>query len=352
MLLAAFVSAMIFGAGLIQSDGYSVGRPVHRHACSSRLRPEFIGRQNPIVSFPDLRYSLLKRTALQTGHIKTDAEGEITGISSGVLAEAAQKSYQPAWFSGFEVTERFDHQDLRYVVFENISRRQVIVAFPGTQTIGELLTDIAMVAGDEPVNKLLDRGLTDLGILEKIFMDSVCKCLTIKPGSDDMEVIKNPEGAQCHVNPRVTKFRKKFLNPDAIAKKMLEPKIKLIKSQIARIIEKNQSEGVDRQIFVVGHSLGGVYAQLASDLFDLAGCSFNAPGLGTVFDNCEGLIVSRSPEAEFVNFREKHDLISKFRLRSHHGTIESIDLGDPNPIVAHDMIRMVPFFKQDGELED
>ena len=179
MLLAAFVSVMIFGSGLIRTDGFSGPRPGFLLAPSSLQRQGTMARQIPLVSLPDGRkyqHRLNRLSATPSRHFSGNEKLEKTGISSAMLAEAAQKSYQPAGFSGFQVRERFDHPDLRFVVFENVSSRQIIVAFPGTQTLGELLTDIAMVAGDEPVNKLLDRGLTDLGIIEKMFMDSVVCC--------------------------------------------------------------------------------------------------------------------------------------------------------------------------------
>lgn len=341
MLYAAFVTVLVFGSGLIpyqQSEGFRSLR-LSNHLYENRYNKGFMTSPKRSCFGHGLDCQMKKSEHLNQLFKGPDRDHR---ISSGILAEAAQKSYRPSDFSGFQPVKSVEDRGVRLSVFKKSSTKQVIIAFPGTQTRQELITDLAMIASDDQINPLLDRALTDLGIIEKIFFESILRVFKRKADPQFINFSADTKNRDHRVMARVEEFKEKFLNPEMIAKKFLQPKLKVIEEQVSRILKEN----AENQVYVTGHSLGGVYAQLTSGIFGLSGCSFNAPGLSPGFDLCEERSLQRNSNTDFINFRETYDLVSRFRLLRHHGAVETIDLGDMNPIVAHDLIRMVPYFKQ------
>ena len=272
------------------------------------------------------------------------AKSKQLSVSNTTFANAALYSYDfsnlPQKYSQCHIQEV---DGFKAVTLCNYEEKIAIISFRGTRTIEDLNFDLALILGNEVWIKALIKVYTDIGK----FID---KFLVIFTGFGDKVVSRFHDDhidkkliQESHHNFRYElkkkwrDFKVKKLNVRSLAGLLFGQRMELVKKYVELELERYQRTNF--RIYVVGHSLGGLYAQLASLMFNLPGASFNSPGISRVLQSCGILNVNDEKDGSmhFLNHIQKSDLVSKFEQGNHHGEVAEYEKFYINPFMAHSL---------------
>ncbi|NRA46774.1 MAG: hypothetical protein HRU09_17645 [Oligoflexales bacterium] len=276
-----------------------------------------------------------------------------------VLARASLATYDTEHTFENESYHLCNHSDFdgfRAATYCNPFEKVAIIAFRGTQNSKDAAFDLAMFYGQEQVLGPFAKLYSGLGYTQ----DSLLEALTafgdrVVEGTNK-EFGKKVKKAHQHyleeLNHKWQSYRNHNLSPHGIAEKVLNERVGYVTNYTKEQIKHFKSLGY--KIFITGHSLGGLYAQLASMMFALPGATFNAPGISDVLYYCKNFKPQVLHTKDFVNYRHNDDLVSLFRLNDHFGKVIAHESHRKDPYTAHNMELLSKFldsinFDEQGE---
>ena len=278
-----------------------------------------------------------------------------------VLAKAALATYDPEHSfenENYHICNYLDFDGFRAATYCNPDEKVAIIAFRGTQNTKDAAFDLALFYGQEQVLGSLAKLFSGLGYTQ----DGLLEILT--SFGNDLVATTNKNYSikvkQAHKSylEKLTKrwqtYRHQHLSPHSVAEKTLNERVGYVSDYTKKQVKHFKSLGYD--IFLTGHSLGGLYAQLASMMFSLPGATFNAPGISDVLYHCENFTPQTLQGRNFINYRHNDDLVSLFRLDDHFGSVIAHESHKKDPYTAHNMASLAKLlndahFDEQGEYD-
>lgn len=227
----------------------------------------------------------------------------------------------------------------RSATFCNHNDKKAIIAFRGTQNQEDRYFDFALFYGQEEVVGSLAKLYSGLGYTQDGLLEALTNFGTFIVEKVNKDYSKKVAVAHKKFLDKLSNqwqhYRMKNYSPHGVAERELNERVGYVSFYTKMEIERFKNLGYD--IYLTGHSLGGLYAQLASMMFGLPGVTFNAPGISDVLYHCNNFKPKNSDSSRFINYRHKNDMVSLFRLKDHFGRVIPHQTSLLDPYTAHKM---------------
>ena len=263
-------------------------------------------------------------------------------ISIPILAKAALATYDPEHTlenENFGLCNYLDFDGFRAATFCAPQEKLAIIAFRGTQNRKDAAFDLALLYGQEEVMSSFAKFFSGFGLVQDGVLETMTSFGNRVVSIANSEFSSKVEEAHKSLLEDLTKrwqaYRSQHLSPHGVAEKKLNERVGYVTNYTLKQIKHFKNLGYD--VYLTGHSLGGLYAQLASMMFGLPGATFNAPGVSDVLYHCKNFVPQIKGEVNFLNYRHNDDIVSLFKLDHHFGSVIVHEFPKKDPYTAHNM---------------
>lgn len=268
--------------------------------------------------------------------------GFLSTMSIPTLAKAALATYDPEHTlknENYKLCNYLDFDGFRAATFCNHKNKIAILAFRGTQNTKDAAFDLALLYGQEGVMSSFAKLFSRFANIQDSFLESITgignRATSAINDAHSHKVKKAHKAYLEELTRRWQNYRNKHLSSPGIAEKTLNKRVGYVTNYTLKQIKHFNNLGYE--VYLTGHSLGGLYAQLASMMFGLPGATFNAPGVSDVLYHCKNFIPQVKKSVSFVNYRHNDDLVSLFKLDDHFGSVIAHEFPKKAPYTAHNM---------------